>query len=53
MLIRIVSLFENYEQSLVADEDVAWQNEHSHIVNPATAGTLANKKYTSSCPAAN
>ena len=46
-------LFADYEQSVVADEDVAWLCEHDHIVNPPTAGSLANRKRTSSRTAAN
>jgi hypothetical protein len=32
---------------------VAWLREHDHIVNPPAAGSLANRKRTSSRPAAN
>jgi hypothetical protein len=32
---------------------VAWLREHEHIVNPPAAGSLANRKRTGSCPAAN
>jgi len=46
-------LFADYEQSVVADEDVAWLREHNNIENPPTAGSLANRKRTSSRPAAN
>jgi hypothetical protein len=42
-----------YEQSVVADEDVAWLCDHDHIVNPSTAGSLANRQCASSRPAAN
>jgi len=54
-VIRILALglFANYEQGLVADEDVAWLHKHDRIVNPPAAGSLANTKHTSSCPAAN
>jgi len=45
--------FAVYEQSVVADEVVAWLCEDNHILNPPTAGSLANRKLTSSCPAAN
>jgi len=48
-----LGLFANYEQSIVADEDVPWLPEHDHIVNPPAAGSLANRKRTSSRPAAN
>jgi len=44
--------FADYEQSVVADEDVSWLHDHDHIVNPPAAGSLANTKHTSSCPAA-
>jgi len=50
---RALGSFADYEQSLVADEDVAWLWEHNHIVNPPAAGSLANRKCTSSHPAAN
>jgi hypothetical protein len=50
---RALGLFADYEQSVVADEDVAWLREHDHIVNPPAAGSLANRKRTSSRPAAN
>jgi len=46
-------LFANYEQSVVADEDVAWLRKHDHIVNPPAVGLLANRKRTRSCPAIN
>jgi len=48
-----LGLFADYEQSVVDDEDVAWLREHDHIVNPPAAGSLANRKRTSSRPAAN
>ena len=48
-----LGLFADHEQSVVADEDVVWLREHNHIVNPPAAGSLANRKRTSSCPAAN
>ena len=41
------------EQSLVADEHVAWLREHDHILNSPAAGSLANRQRTSSLPAAN
>jgi len=50
---RAHGLFADYEQSVVADEDVAWLCKHHHIVNPPAAGSLANRKRTSSRPAAN
>jgi len=50
---RALGLFADYEQSVVAGEDMAWLREHDHIVNPPTAGSLANRKHTSSHPAAN
>jgi len=46
-------LLADYEQSIVTDEDVAWLPKHNHIVNPPTVSSLANRKPTSSCPAAN
>jgi hypothetical protein len=48
-----LGLFTKYEQCVVADEDVAWLREHDHIVNPHGAGSLANRKRTSSRLAAN
>jgi hypothetical protein len=51
--IRALDLFADYEQSVVADEDVAWLRELDHIVNPPAEGSLANRKRTSSHPAAN
>jgi len=48
---RACSLFADYEQSVVADEDVAWLREHNHIVNSPAAGSLANSKRASSHPA--
>jgi hypothetical protein len=50
---RALGLFADYEQSVVADEDVAWLPEHDHIVNSPAAGSLANWKLTQSRPAAN
>jgi len=50
---RALGLFSDYEQSVVADEDVAGLREHDHIVNPPAAGSLANSKRTSCCAAAN
>jgi hypothetical protein len=32
---------------------VPWLPEHDHIVNPTAACSLANRKCTGSCPAAN
>ena len=46
-----LGLSEDYEQRVVADADVAWLHEHDHIVDPPAAGSLANRKCTSSCPA--
>ena len=40
---RALGLCADYEQRLVADEDVAWLREHDYIVNPPTAGSLANR----------
>lgn len=40
-----------YEQSSVADENVAWLHEHDHIVNPPGAAPFANRKHSSSCAA--
>jgi hypothetical protein len=50
---RALGLFADYEQSVIADEDVAWLREHDYIVKLPTADSLANRKRTSSCPAAN
>jgi hypothetical protein len=50
---RALGLFAEYEQSVVADEDVAWLCKHNQIVNPPAAGSLANRKCTSSRQAAN
>jgi len=50
---RDLGLFANYEQSIVAVEDVAWLRKHDHIVNPPVARSVANRKDTSSHPAAN
>jgi len=47
-----LSVFAHQEQSVAPDENVAWLREHDHIVNPPTAGFLANRKRTSSRPAA-
>ena len=46
------SLFPNQKQTIIADEDMAYRCKHDHIVNPATANSLANKNRTSSHPAA-
>jgi hypothetical protein len=48
-----LGLFADYDQSIVADEDVAWLCEHDHIVNPPTADSLANRNHISSRQAAN
>jgi len=48
-----LGLFAKYEQSVVAVEDVAWLHKHDHIVNPPAARSVANRKDTSSHPAAN
>jgi hypothetical protein len=50
---RALGLFADYEQRVVADEDVAWLREHDHIVNPPAAGSFPNRKFTSSRAAAN
>ena len=50
---RALGLFAGYDQSGVADEGVAWLHKHNHIVNPPSAGSLANRNRTSSRPAAN
>jgi len=50
---RALGLCADYEQSVVADEDVAWLPELNHIVNPPAAGSLANWKRKRSRPAAN
>jgi len=47
-----LGLFAEYEHSLVADKNVAWLCKHDHIGNPPAAGALANRKHTSSRPAA-
>jgi len=41
------------EPSVVTDDDVAWLHEHDRILYPPAAGSLANRKRTSSHPAAN
>jgi len=46
-------LIADYEQSVVADEHVAWLYEHNNIGNPAAAGSLANRNCITSHPAAN
>ena len=48
-----VGVFASYKQSMVADKDVAWLQKLDHIGNPFTSESLANQKYTYSCPAAN
>jgi hypothetical protein len=48
-----LGLFADYEQSIVADEDVAWLRTYDHIVNPLAADSLAKRKHTRSHPAAN
>jgi len=50
---RALGLFADYEQCIVADEDVACLREHDHIVNPPASGTFANRMRTSSRAAAN
>jgi len=45
--------FADYEQCIVAAEDMPWLSEHDHIINPSTAGAFANWKCNSSCLAAN
>jgi len=47
-----LSLFADYEHSVVADEDVVSLCDHNHSVNPPTMGSLANMIPTSSFPAA-
>jgi len=48
-----LSLCADYDQSVVAYEDVASQREHDNIVNPPPADCLANRKRKSSRLAAN
>jgi len=50
---RALGRFADYEQCLVADEDVAWLRKQDYILNPPTADSSAYKTHTSSCPAAN
>ena len=50
--VLLVSLLIN-EQSVVADEDVAWLRKHDHVVNPPAAGSLSNRKGRSCRAAAN
>jgi hypothetical protein len=50
---RGLGLFPDYEQSVVADEDLACLCKQDHIVNPSTAGWFTNRKRTSSRLAAN
>jgi hypothetical protein len=50
---RALGLLANFEQSVVAEENVAWLWEHDPIVNPAAAGCLAIGKRISGRPAAN
>jgi len=45
--------FANYKQHFVGDEDVAWLCQRDQIVNHTAAGSLANRKHTSSRPAVN
>jgi len=45
---RALGPFADYEQSLVGDEDVAWQCTHENIVSPPVGGSLARRKCTSS-----
>ena len=49
---RALGLLADYEQSVVADDDVAWLPKHRHIVNLSAEGSLANRKCTISFPAA-
>ena len=48
-----LGLFADYEQSVIAGDNMAWLHEHNHIVNPPAAGSLANRKRKSSRLAAN
>jgi hypothetical protein len=50
---RALGLFAHFKESVVPDEDVAWLCKYDCIVNPPTPGSLANRKCTSSRPAAN
>ena len=54
-VIRIcaLGLIAVYKQRVVGDAHVAWLWEYSHILNPPTVGSLANKKRRSSRPTAN
>jgi hypothetical protein len=47
-----LSLFPDYRQSMVADQDVACLREYQYIVNPPAATSLPNRKRTYSCSAA-
>jgi len=48
-----LGVFGDYEQSLVADNDVASLHEHAHIVNAPAPGSLGYRKCTRSHLAAN
>jgi len=44
-----LALIANYKQNVIANEDVVWQWQHDHIVDPPTPGSLANRNCTSCC----
>jgi hypothetical protein len=48
-----LGLFANIKHSVVVDDHVASLGEYNHIVNPPTAGSLANRNHTSRRSAAN
>jgi hypothetical protein len=45
--------FANYNQRVVAEDDVAWLLIHDDIVNPPTICSLPKRKHTSSCHGGN
>ena len=40
---RALGHLADYEQSVVADKDVAWLRQHNRIANPPAAGSLDNR----------
>jgi hypothetical protein len=50
---RGLGVFANYDQSVVADENVTWLPKYDYIVNLLPAVSFANRKCRSSLPAAN
>jgi len=48
-----VGLFADYVHIVVYDVDVAWQPKYDHIMNPAAAASVANRKRTTNRPARN